>query len=330
MKNYDDFIRNSVFNVNQKYNDLQNKTKELFFKCLDEGSSLEYFEEQLDKIWGNVDRSFMEKDIEEYKSIIHNRNIAMLEISESEEPKKENEFFSLITLGVIIAIENKFKRQVKKDYKRSLKSYAYLSDKRDYLSKKAFTYKDDKVVPYRLKTGEIRHVSLAAYCAMLHNTNMTRAVWNTTLNDADRMRYSNFYIPYHAFSCPDCVAHQERRLTRSEVMDMVGEVEEKQGDILHPNCKCVLLIYDIAKKGTYDYLTDEEKDEIYHIRQKVNTLTLEKSRILTDMKIQKRLDKMEEFDKLNQKRNKVNAQIRELKNSLPTEELQKQVVAINR
>jgi hypothetical protein len=81
---------------------------------------------------------------------------------------------------------------------------------------------------------------------------------------------------------------------------------------------------------TEDKYTDAEKEEFYHIRQKTNTLTLEKSRILTDMKIQKGLGNMDEYDKLNQKRNKVNSQIRELKDSLPNNELKKQVVAINR
>ena len=115
-------------------------------------------------------------------------------------------------------------------------------------------------------------------------------------------------------------------------MKLVGKLEEQRGDILHPNCKCTLLIYDATKKGKkykskYD---SEEKEEFYHIRQQVNTLTLEKSRIATDIKIQKQLGNMDEVDKLNQLRNKVNAQIRELKNSLPNDELKKQVVAINR
>ena len=48
------------------------------------------------------------------------------------------------------------------------------------------------------------------------------------------------------------------------------------------------------------------------------------------MKIQKQLGEQEEYDKLNQKRNKINAKIRELKNELPTEELKTSVVAINR
>ena len=59
-------------------------------------------------------------------------------------------------------------------------------------------------------------------------------------------------------------------------------------------------------------------------------VSLKKEEVLTDMKIQKRLGNEDEVDKLNQKRNKINKSIRELKEALPTEELRKQVVAINR
>ncbi len=332
MKNSNEFINASVFKVNQKYTDMQNKTKELFFKCLDEERDLEYFEAMLDKLWGNLDRSFMEKELAEYESIIHENNMAMLQIKEEtpKETKKTNMFFGLVAASVILTTEKKFTNYVKRDYKRTLKSPAYQMDKQNYLDMKVKRYKDEKIVPYHIKeTGDIRYVSMATYNAMIHNTNMTRTAWNTTLNDADYMDYNTFYIPYHSFSCPHCVAHQEKKLTQKEVMKIVGKVEEQQGDILHPNCKCTLLIYPIAKKKK-SKLTDGEKEEIYHTRQKVNTLTLEKSRIATDMKIQKRLGNMGEVDKLNQKRNMVNSQIRELKNSLPTETLQKQVVAINR
>jgi hypothetical protein len=332
MKNSSEFINASVFKVNQKYTDMQNKTKELFFKCLDEGRDLEYFEAMLDKLWGNLDRSFMEKELAEYESIIHENNMAMLQIKEEtpKETKKTNIFFDLVAASVILATEKKFTNYVKRDYKRTLKSPAYQMDKQNYLDMKVNRYKDEKIVPYHnTKTGDVRYVSMATYNAMIHNTNMTRTAWNTTLNDADYMDYNTFYIPYHSFSCPHCVAHQEKKLTQKEVMKIVGKVEEQRGDILHPNCKCTLLIYPIAKKKK-SKLSNGEKEEIYHTRQKVNTLTLEKSRIATDMKIQKRLGNMDEVDKLNQKRNKVNSQIRELRNSLPTETLQKQVVAINR
>jgi hypothetical protein len=71
-------------------------------------------------------------------------------------------------------------------------------------------------------------------------------------------------------------------------------------------------------------------EEEYNIRQKVNGLTLRKEEVLTDIRIQKGLGNQDQVDKLNQQRNKINKSIRELKDELPTAELKKQVVAINR
>ena len=51
MKN-SSFIAESVFEMNLYYTRKQNQTKELFFKCLNEGKSEEYFKEELEKIWG--------------------------------------------------------------------------------------------------------------------------------------------------------------------------------------------------------------------------------------------------------------------------------------
>ena len=48
------------------------------------------------------------------------------------------------------------------------------------------------------------------------------------------------------------------------------------------------------------------------------------------MKIAKSRGEEGLYDKYNQQRNKINSEIRELKEALPTSELQKQVVAINR
>ena len=104
----------------------------------------------------------------------------------------------------------------------------------------------------------------------------------------------------------------------------------ESGDLLHPNCKCVLVPYipglSTMNKPNYDEGALEEQ---YKIRQKMNSLTLEKERLKTDINIQKRFSQ-EEVDELNKQRNKINRKIRELKQELPTEELQKQVVAINR
>lgn len=336
MKKSDDFINKSVFKVNLKYTRLQNEAKELFFRCLDEGRTEKYFSKQLDKIWGNLDHSFMDNDIEEYKQIIHDNNLQLFELAmpkTEKQVKKEDSFFDIISAVVVIGYEKKYVKQQEKEYRESLESPLYKDDKREYL--KLLVPKKDVngIVPYYVKkTGKVREVSLNTYASMIHNTNLTRSGWNQTLNDGDEFGTSKYYIPYHSFSCPHCIAHQNKIMTRAEVGNLIGVVaEETSGDILHPNCKCSLVPYypglTNIRKTPFD---SEELKRQYDIRQKMNSLTLEKERVKTDIKIQKGLDNLDEVDKLNQKRNKLNSQIRELKQELPTEELQKSVVAINR
>lgn len=330
------YIADKVFKNNLKYVRLQNKSKELFFKCLNEGRDLEYFKKQLENIWGNIDYSYYKDDIEEYEAIIHERNMQGRNETINIPKGEYSALFSLVGLAAILKTNAKFVKEKTREYKSSLKSYAYKKDKQDYLKLKVNRY-NNQIVPYYSKTtGElIRYVQPSTYNSMIHNTNLTRAGWNTTLNDADRVGNEYFIIKYHPFSCEHCIDHQNKIMSKNEVINMVGFAEEAEGDILHPNCKCVLKIFedddlkDIETPFKYNF-TREEKIEISKIRQKVNTLTLRKEELLSDIKIQKNLGNQDEVDKLNQKRNKINSEIRKLQEALPTTELQKQVVAINR
>lgn len=330
MKN-SNYIAESVFNVNLNYVRLQNKTKELFFKCLDEDRDLEYFKVRLEALWGGADIQYLKDQLTEYEAIIHERNIEGREIIREIPDGENGSLFELVPLAVILGVNKKFQKVKEREYKNSLKSYAYKNDKQEYLKLKVNKY-NNQVVPYYSKTtGEIiRYVQPSTYNSMIHNTNLTRSGWNTTLNDADMVGIRNFWIPYHPFSCPHCMAHQNRLLSKREVINLVGTAEETEGDILHPNCKCSITFYDENTKFNKPDYSYGELEEQYNIRQKTNTLTLKKEEILTDMKIQKNLGNQDEVDKLNQKRNKINKEIRELKEQLPTASLKKQVVAINR
>lgn len=328
MKN-SSYINEKVFDSNLKILKKQNETKELFFKCLNEGRDYEYFKEKLEKIWDNLDYSFLQDQLIEYETIIKEQ-LPSGKKEEEVTPKEFNPLFALVPLSVILLQQDKLVRQKEREYRNSLNSYGYKEDKEDYLKLKVERY-NDKIVPYYLKNEKIRYVSLNTYASMIHNTNLTRTAWNTALNQADELGIDKFYIPYHSFSCPHCMEHQNKIMTKEQVIALVGDVETKEGEILHPNCKCILVpLRNGESVIKMERLSDSEKEEIYNIRQKTNTLTLEKERLLTDMKIQKNLGNYDEVDKLNQKRNKINKEIRELKEQLPTEELQKQVTAINR
>lgn len=330
MKNSNEFINQSVFKVNLKYAKLQNKTKELFFKCLNENKDLDDFKKGLEKIWGNLDHTFLQDELLEYEEMIHEQNL-----KEKQKEIIEESFVpvvSMISLGVILGVEEKFKRIKEREYKNSTKSYAYKHNKEEYLKMKVPKYTNQVVPYYKKDTNQIqRYVQMSTYNAMIHNTNLTRAGWNTTLNDADYLDAQEFWIPPHSFSCPYCAMYQGRILTRDEVEIYIGaEAQEQEGDILHPNCKCTLTIYQNGIQLRRPNYSQAELEEQYQIRQKVNSLTLKKEELLTDIRIQKSLGNYDQVDTLNQQRNKINASIRELKEALPTAELQRQVVAINR
>lgn len=341
MKKSSEYIAESVFNVNAHYTQLQNETKVLFFRCLKENRSTEYFRQEAYKIWGNIDHQFMDKQIDKFQELVWSNNIKLAvdkgrlsgEYIPTEKWVVDDEYFKLVPESQFNEFERQFSNEVVRNYDRSKKSITG-QDKGTYLQKKINSYDEEvnQSVPYFSKVGEpIRYVQISTYLAMLHNTNLTRAGWNETMGDSNKLGIDLFIIPYHPFSCPYCFENQNKILTRDEVEDIIGvEASEQEGDILHPNCKCSLEIFWDSSQIQRVQYTEDEIADMYGIRQKVNSLTLQKSKILTDMKIEKSLGNEEAYDKLNQKRNAINSRIRDLKQELPSASLQKQVGAINR
>ena len=264
------FINESVFTTNLKILRKQNETKELFFRCLDEDREYSYFKKELEKIWDSIDYSFLQKQLDKYEEIIHEQNIDGKQITEVEPTENGLEvLFALVPLTVILNQEERLKRFKLRDYKKALESYAYKTDKDEYLKLKVKKYTDN-IVEYVSHEGKkSRYVGLNTYASMIHNTNMTRTAWNTTFKDADRLGIERFYIPYHSFSCPECIEHQNIIYTKEQILRIVDEVNEAEeegsqsGDILHPNCKCVLVMLNNGENIIItNKLTDEEKIEI--------------------------------------------------------------------
>lgn len=333
MKKSNDYINEKTFKTNKKYADLQNKTEELFFQCLEEGESVEYFYKKIDEIWGNIDHSFIQREIEEYANLIERDNLYYIEQETGKKaPKIPYTPLIIAGIGLFAANEEKFKNIIKKRYKTYYNSPAYKNDKKEYLKRKVKNY-DNQVIPYFNKDGEVvRYVKLSTYLSMKYNTEMTRAGWQRTIEDAEYLGYTKFWIPPHAFSCTHCAEYQGKILSLNEVLDFStrAEAEETEGDILHPNCKCQLLLYTRLTRLERVKMSMDHIEEYYNIRQKVNSLTLKKERLLTDKRVQNDLGNPDEIDKLNNQIKKVNTQIRDLQNSLPTKEMRKKVIAINR
>lgn len=331
MKKSSSYIDEKVYETNEKVAKLQNETKELFFKCLYEGQDIFYFKKQLEKIWGKIDYSFMQDDIDEYMYMIHKNNLEEANIKEDIEEvnNKQNYALYLVALSLILTQEERYKRTIASQYDIAYNSPAYQENKMEYLKQKVPKY-NSQTVPYYSNGKPIRQVKLSTYVAMVENTNLTKSAWNTTLNDADLLGADKFYIPYHLFSCEHCRAYQGRILSRDEVMEHLGLDEAQEGELLHPNCKCSLLIYWGGKIDNPNKYTEAELNEQYEIRQKINSLTLKKSELLIDRKIYKQLGAEDQIDETNQKIRSINSKIRDLQAQLPTEEMRKSVVAINR
>lgn len=342
MKRFSSYVDKKVYETNKKITNLQNKTKELFFYCLDKGEDVEYFQRELDKIWDKVDYSFMQDDIDEYIEMIHTYNLEQANVKEEDlegqiDNTSPNKTIYLMALGLILTQVDRFKEYTNWFYELSYNSSAYKEDKKKYLKLKVQKY-NSQTVPYYSKTKKrllffrkpVRHVKLSTYTAMVENTNLTISGWNKTLKDADLLGKNEFIIPYHLFSCPECAKYQDRILTREQIKEYFGLDGEQYGEIIHPNCKCNLLIWWGQKIGGDYNFTDEQKDEFYYIRQKTNALTLRKSELLSDRRIYRNLGEQDEIDEINKKIRSINTKIKDLQAQLPTEEMKKEVVAINR
>lgn len=327
-------ISDNVFGVNYKYSRLQNKSKELFFRCLDEGRSVDYFEEELRKLWNINDKKYIEEQIIEYRNIIHKMNTEK-ELT-PEEKKKINVVGLTTTLGLITATNELFKKDKIKEYEIRRNSYGYEVDKKEYLKKLIPKYTND-IKPYYKKGAKktqenmVREVKPSTYNAMVYNSTLTKNGWIQTLNDGLDLGIGYYYVEKHSFSCHYCAKHQDRKMTREECLDILGTAEDGATELLHPNCKCELTFYDENKKlHPYSKKELKELDNQYHIREKVLALELKKEEVLSNMRIADELGEIGLYDKYNQQRNKINSSIRELKSQLPTSELQKQVGVINR
>lgn len=345
MKSSSELIAKQVFLVNAYYTRKQNKTKELFFKCLDENKSYEYFQKELSKIWDDIDHQWMDKQIKKLQKLVHTNNVdEYLNLNRFNKDLVEfadvrikdwvinDEYFKLTPETDFIKFEQKFKANVEKNYllsKNAIKS----QDKTTYISKKISTYNKqiNQTITYFNKAGKgIRQVQLSSYLSMIHNTNLTRSGWNQTMSDSESLNKTSFIIPFHSFSCPYCLMHQNIVLSKEQVEELIGDTEAREGDILHPNCKCTLSIYwDRSQIDRFMYGKDEAL-RLYNLRQKVNRLTLEKSNLWTDRRIAKELGDEAMVDKCRQRINAINQTLRDIKADLPSEELQIQITAINR
>ena len=341
-KKSSELIDKNVYLVNVRYTKMMNKTKELYFQCLEEGKSKEFFEKEVSKIWDNVDHRFMDKQISELRELVHNDNVEQAinigrfknkEYLETLGWTFDDEYFKLTPESDFQMFEKRFKKNVVTNYGVAHNSIEKV-DKEEYLIKKLDKYDKqvNQVIAYYHKDGMLAHyVKLSTYLAMVHNVDLTRSGWNQTLADADKLDMNTYIIPYHPFSCLYCYEYQNKPLSAFQVEQIIGtKAQEQVGNVLHPNCKCTLSIYWSPTQISRETMIRQEVDEQYKIRQKVNSLTLSRTNLKTDLKIAKSIGNEGQVDKIKARISKLNKAIRDEVGKLPTESLKKQVKAINR
>lgn len=341
----EEYIGDAVYSINARYTRMQSRTKVIYFQCLNENRPPEYFKEKVSKIWENVDHSFMDKQINELKELIHNNNVEIaINIGRVDNNQIvglkdgeliiNDEYFKLVPEKEFNKLENKFLDRVVKNYEGSFKSIKG-QDKDLYIENKLKVYDEEVnqiVAYYKKDTNQIaRYVNMSTYLSMLHNVDLTRSGWNTTIADAEYLDANMFIIPPHPFSCEHCRLYQNRPLSKAEVENIIGvEAREQVGNILHPNCKCELSIYWDPIQIEKVKLTEQQQNEIYEVRQKVLNHTLNLTRYKTDRELIKKYGTGSQLDKINKRIKLTNEKIAELVNSLPNGELKRQVKAINR
>ena len=181
MKKSSEYIAESVFNVNAHYTKLQSRTKILFFDCLKNNKSKEYFAKEVKKIWHDIDHRFMDNQIKKIQDIVWNNNVELALnkgrlVGKYQLDKKwviDDEFFKIVPETQFREFERAFEKKVVQNYERSKKNINQVIDKEEYLQDKVESYDKqiNQTISYFNNQGEaIRQVQLSTYLSMVHNT----------------------------------------------------------------------------------------------------------------------------------------------------------------
>lgn len=308
------FIQKSVDLVATDYYELMFETKRTFFEYLQANRSLADFKEATELIWANVDHSFMEQTLEQFMDMIGEANLAGHEIINPNAKLKD--VFELTPTSKFQETEAKYKATIDSYYKSQLKNVEkdYV-DTNSYLSEIVEKYTDyENTIPYFHKDGTVASFhNIASYNSMVYNTNLTRAGWNRTSQDAQLLGKDLLYLVAHPYACDKCREFQGKIYSKSGKNKKYPSQESAiKGGVGHPNCKHQWSIYfgeDQIQSNTY---TSEEWGEKYNNQQKIRALNLEIKKAQNDISIYWELGNQAKVDSLNQRISKYKEKIKEL------------------
>lgn len=324
------FIQDKVWESNIKYNRMQITTKEKFFENLYNKTSIDEYTKGIYELWGNVDHTYMTKSIEELQKMViqkdfkdaemyGNKKITQrsikLENSWQEYKLTDNELYKLNPERDFRTIETRYMNRHIKLYENSLKRFEDSKDLAKDLSNFMDQYdKLDKTIPYfSHSTGNIiRYVDVATYNSMLYNVNLTRSAWNRATYDSKLLGNHLWYLPAHPYACPDCAMYQGRVYADKENLGYPLKQFAIDGGVGHPNCKHVWVNYWSPEQIQQDKYNSSEWEEKYKTKQKIQSLDLQKSRLLSDRRIYKNLGQQDLYDKTTAKIKRIREKKKEL------------------
>lgn len=336
------FIEDRVWESTIKYNRMMNVTKEKFFENLYKNTSIDEYTREITDLW-NIDHSYMDKSIKELNKMViqkdfynaemyGNKKITVrsikLENSWREFKLTDDEFYPLNPERDFRILEQRYVNRHIKLYENILKRYKDSDDKARALAEFVDKYKElDKTIPYfSHATGVIKsYQTITTYLNMLYNVNLTRSAWNRAIYDAKLLGNHLWYLPAHPFACPHCMKYQgyvyvdepptPRETNILRQYGLPGEWEKEDainGGVGHPNCKHVWTSYWSQEQIQDDKYDDAEWEEKYKNRQKIQSLELEKSRLLSDRRVYKNLEQQDLVDKTTSKIKRIREKIKSL------------------
>ena len=309
------FIEDSVYYTQNQYYGLIRKTKRLFFDSLINKRPLNEFRAEAQKIWGNIDHSYMEQRLEELEKMVSATNLAGKPIINPDAAFKQ--VFELTPESRFAEVEAQYEKVISNYYKGRLKTLNNgIVDETTYLTDLVKKYDSiQAIIPYYNKDGTIRsYHDIASYNSMLYNTNLNRAGWNRTLFDSNLLGNDLVYLPAHPGACPLCMEWQGKVYSISGKTPGYPKQEEAiDGGVGHPNCKHQWLIYWDNSQIQEDTYNSPEWEEYYKNKQKAQSMELERSRLKNDRAILQQVGNYGEVDKVNAKIKALNSKISEIK-----------------
>lgn len=274
--NAKNFIDSEVLYIAQKYDEKLNRTEKEYILGLLNNKQPQKIYDYLEKEY-TIDHSYMTKTLEDLKRIIRKKdNVTTLQLQ-----RTMPDLLSINPVSKFTETEQEYAQKVMNRYMQDYLDIQNQDNIELYLSTKIKDYEKyiENFKPYFYKGTNIvsSKQNLSTYNSMLYNVNLTRTAWNQSYKDSFVLDNDKFIINSHPFSCPHCLEHQNRVMTRQELEELVGDVNTSATEILHPNCKCTLSLYwddsqeEQNKTTKEDYELDQREKSIERILRRKRT-----------------------------------------------------------